>query len=615
MTSSTAMPEPAQHGNESLPSTVAEQELLAAAQAWADDDPDAHTAAQLRELIRLFPQDDRARAELISCFATQLGFGTAGLRAALGPGPNRMNSAVVMRAAAALGKFLFDLCEGDQVGLVVVGYDARHNSAQFARDTCEVLSGAGVPVAVMPEHCPTPVLAFAVAHLAAAAGVMVTASHNPAADNGYKVYLGPGSGLDYRGSQIVPPVDARIAQLISAIDCVRELPRGDEWLTLNESVTNAYREHTVAVVTSSGPRDLCIVHTAMHGVGTSMFRSTTEAVGFLDVHEVAEQALPNPDFPTVAFPNPEEPGALDLAFAYAQSLAADVVIAHDPDADRCAVALPVAPPVDSAVSQATMALTNTEQRNREKAPAPDNCVTWKRLSGDDVGLLLGWWRIAQARTGTRPLPEDAVFASSIVSGSLLERLCQREGITHERTLTGFKWLARISNLTYGYEEALGYCVNPESVRDKDGISASLSVLECIAHLKQQGVTAWALLAQLRDELGGAVTHNEAFATRDAATASAIMTELTSAPPTHLAGIAIVGVDDLATGVDGLPPTTGLRWRLASSDDAPSRVIIRPSGTEAKLKCYVEAATEERAHAVAADCGRLITERQRFASPA
>ena len=558
--------------------------LLERASRWRDDDPDPVTRAALTELVSRAPHDPHAAAELADCFTGSLGFGTAGLRAALGPGPNRMNSAVVMRAAAALAAFLHEVAEGDEPGLVVVGYDARHNSAQFARDTCAVLAGFGLPAAVMPHHCPTPVLAFAVQHLEAAAGVMVTASHNPAQDNGYKVYLGTGSGLDYRGSQIVPPVDARIAALMAEVGPVHEVARGEEWLTLDDSVLQAYIERAGSVLDPGGPRRLRIVHTAMHGVGGEAFRAVAARAGFTDIHEVPEQALPDPEFPTVTFPNPEEPGALDLAFAAAREVDADVIIAHDPDADRCAVALPVA------VADA-----------RQTQPG-----LWQRLSGDDVGLLLGWWRIEQARTGARPLPPDAVFASSIVSGSLLQRLCEREGIAHERTLTGFKWLARIPNFAYGYEEALGYCVDPVAVRDKDGITASLAVMECLAHLKAEGTNALEVIARLRAELGGGVTHNESVTIRDAAAAAAILRRLLQQPPQALAGAAVVGADDLATGVDGLPPTTGVRWRLASQGPTPARVIIRPSGTEPKVKCYVEADTADQAAAIAQECARLIT---------
>ncbi|MBU6213150.1 MAG: phospho-sugar mutase [Actinomycetales bacterium] len=590
-------------------------ELPVAARVWRDDDPDPRTRAQLDDLITRAKADDAlARAELADCFAGALGFGTAGLRAALGPGPNRMNSAVVMRAAAALAGFLHEVAEGDEPGLVVVGYDARHNSAQFAHDTCAVLTGFGLPVAVMPHHCPTPVLAFAVQHLEAAAGVMVTASHNPAKDNGYKVYLGAGSGLDYRGSQIVPPVDARIAALMTEAGPVREIPLGEEWLTLDDSVMQAYVERAVEVVSPDGPRTLRVVHTAMHGVGGEAFRVIAMRTGFTDIHEVAEQALPDPDFPTVAFPNPEEPGALDLAFATARATDADVVIAHDPDADRCAVALPIMPtqnsdaagtsPVERANDDAA-GPSGTQSPTSDAAPA-SRTQQWQRLSGDDVGLLLGWWRLEQSRTGARPLPAHAVFASSIVSGSLLQRLCEREGIAHQRTLTGFKWLARIPDFAYGYEEALGYCVDPEAVRDKDGITASLAVMECLAQLKTQGTSATAVIEQLRAELGGGVTHNESVTIPDAAAASAILRRLLHEPPQSLAGTAVIGVDDLAIGVDGLPPTTGVRWRLTASGQTPARVIIRPSGTEPKVKCYVEAETADQAVAIASGCANLIT---------
>ncbi|NDB18760.1 MAG: phospho-sugar mutase, partial [Actinobacteria bacterium] len=420
-------------------------ELRARIAAWIDDDPDPTTAATTLAMLACVDDDAAAASErhtaateLHDAFSSWLSFGTAGLRGPLGAGPNRMNSAMVMRAASALGEFLRAQHPGGSIGSLVVGFDARRKSAQFAADTCAVLSGQGIPVMVLPRPLPTPVLAYAVRALDAAAGVMVTASHNPAADNGYKVYLGARSGLPYEGSQLVPPADQQIAERFRAIPAVAGLPRGQEWVTLDDDIVSDYLQTCVATTHPSTARAIRVVHTAMHGVGAECFLAAAAAAGFHDVHSVPAQAQPDPDFPTVEFPNPEEPGALDLAYAHAQQVGADLVIAHDPDADRCAVAV-------------------------------CDHGQWRRVSGDDIGLLLGWWRIEQHTRGWRALPDNAAFASSIVSGSALSLLCARHGIRHVRTLTGFKWLAQVPNLAYGYEEALGYCVDPDNVRDKDGI--------------------------------------------------------------------------------------------------------------------------------------------------
>ena len=579
--------------------------LLNSAAQWRDADPDPATREVLSSLIERATSDPAAMTELFDCFAGTLGFGTAGLRGALGPGPNRMNRVVVMRAASALGAFLREVEETTAAGLVVVGYDARHNSAQFAHDTCAVLTGVGIPVAAFPHHCPTPMLAFAVQHLAAAAGVMVTASHNPARDNGYKVYLGPGSGLDYTGSQIVSPVDLRIAELMQTVGSVADLALGDDWVTLDDEIAHAYVTRAARTVSGSAERSLRVVHTAMHGVGAEPFRAAAALAGFTDIADVAQQALPNPDFPTVAFPNPEEPGALDLAFAHAAALNVDVIIAHDPDADRCAVALPVR------VEHVTHADSGVEHKaHSAQASGITSTQGWERLSGDDVGLLLGWWRLEQNRLATKPLPSGAVFGSSIVSGSLLQRLCTRRGVPHVRTLTGFKWLARIPNFAYGYEEALGYCVDPEAVHDKDGISAALVLMECLAHLKSERRTAHDIINELRDELGGGATHNISVNISTATAASGIMQTLLHHPPSHVAGCTVIGADDMNEGIDGLPPTSGVRWRLSDNSETPWRIIIRPSGTEPKIKCYVEVATAAQAESVAKACTTIISAAER-----
>lgn len=557
-------------------------EIQSRVEQWLADDPDPTTSAATQALLTgiedsTTDQQSRATAvaELTNAFGSWLAFGTAGLRGPLGPGPNRMNSAIVMRAAAALGDYLYEQAAGHSVGAVVVGYDARHGSAQFARDTCAVLSGAGVPVMVLPRALPTPVLAFALRRLDAAAAVMVTASHNPARDNGYKVYLGARSGLPYAGSQLVPPADTHIAARFQAITSVRQLPLGDEWVTLDDDIISDYLDSCVAVTHPAGPRDIRVVHTAMHGVGSQCFRDAAAAAGFADVHSVIEQAEPHPDFPTVAFPNPEEPGAFDLACAQATRINADIVIAHDPDADRCAVAV-----------------------FHEK--------TCRQLSGDDIGLLLGWWRLEQHDLGWRRLPTDAVFATSIVSGSALSRLCESHGVQHTRTLTGFKWLAQVRHLAYGYEEALGYCVDPDSVRDKDGISAALSVMECAAYLKNRGATLWQQVDALRRELRAPVTGQVVIDALDPVALSTRLDQLLRTPPATLGSVVVSGVDDLSCGLNELgyqlPPTAGLRLRLADG----GRVIIRPSGTEPKVKAYVECRNESSLREITSATERLMS---------
>ncbi|AJE42207.1 phospho-sugar mutase [Streptomyces nodosus] len=522
-------------------------ELIARAKAWLAEDPDAETRAELARLI-----DAEDHAELAERFGGTLQFGTAGLRGELGAGPMRMNRAVVIRAAAGLAAFLKAKGRGD--GLVVIGYDARHKSADFARDTAAVMTGAGLRAAVLPRPLPTPVLAFAVRHLGAVAGVEVTASHNPPRDNGYKVYLGwgyPGSEAD-GGSQIVPPADAEIAAEIDAIDSLTSVPRPDSgWDTLGEDVLQAYLARTDAVLTPGSPRTARTVYTAMHGVGKDVLLAAFDRAGFPAPVLVAEQAEPDPDFPTVAFPNPEEPGAMDLAFAAARATDPDLIVANDPDADRCAVAV--------------------EDGGR-----------WRMLRGDEVGALLGAHLVRRGATGT--------FAESIVSSSLLHRIADRAGLAFEETLTGFKWIARAEGLRYGYEEALGYCVDPEGVRDKDGITAALLVTELASELKEQGRTLLDLLDDLAVEHGLHATDQLSVRVQDLSVIADAMRRLREQPPTRLGDLPVTGSEDLSRGTATLPPTDGLRYTLDGA-----RVIVRPSGTEPKLKCYLEVVVPVAGH--------------------
>ena len=508
-------------------------DLLSRARAWAAEDPDPQTKAELEQVIAAVEAggDD---TDLADRFAGTLEFGTAGLRGALGAGSNRMNRVVVTRAAAGLAAYLVDT--GHRGGSVVIGFDARHNSDAFARDTAEVMTGAGFNALVLPRPLPTPLLAFAIRELGCAAGVMVTASHNPPQDNGYKVYLGD-------GSQIVPPADSEIAARIEAVGALADVPRGSAGRVVEEQIVDRYLD-TTAGLAGDGPRELTIVYTPLHGVGGTSVIQVLETAGFSAPHVVAEQEQPDPDFPTVAFPNPEEPGAMDLAMALAAAQDADIVVANDPDADRCAVAV----------------------------PSPHG---WRMLRGDEVGALLGHHLLALGRTGT--------YANSIVSSSLLGKMAAAAGQPHEETLTGFKWIARAPGLAFGYEEALGYCVDPDHVKDKDGVSALLMVCEMAAAAKAEGRTLNDLLDDIAAEHGLHATDQLSVRFDDLGAISATMQRLREAPPASLGGLAVERIDDLSLGSDTLPPTDGLRFALADG----ARVIVRPSGTEPKVKCYLE----------------------------
>ncbi len=514
------------------------------ARGWLADDPDARMRTELSALIDAAEKGDAtAIAELDDAFSTTLQFGTAGLRGKIGPGPNRMNLVVVARAAAGLAAYL----NARGGGAVVVGYDARTDSDLFANATAQILSGAGLSAMVLPERLPTPVLAYAIRHLGCAAGVMVTASHNPPQDNGYKVYLGD-------GSQIVPPADAEISACIedaTALGRVAGLPHGDDWITLGDDVRDDYVRTVAALVGDDSPRHVSVAYTAMHGVGGDVFLRVLEQAGFPEPVVVEDQFRPDPAFPTVAFPNPEEPGAIDLAIATARIHDVDLVIAHDPDADRCAVA----------------------------APAPDG---WRMLTGDETGALLAWWVVERLqRKGIEP---TGVLAESLVSGSLLERIAASSDLRYEQTLTGFKWIARVPDLLFGYEEALGYCVAPETVRDKDGISAGLLMVELAATLKAQGRTVFDVLDRLARQHGVYATGQVSVRVSDLDRIGIVMASLRAEPPTEVAGVLVTAFDDLNEPAGGLPPTDGLRFTLADQ----SRIIVRPSGTEPKVKCYLQA---------------------------
>ena len=517
------------------------EDLLATAEEWAADDPDPATAAELRTLIeRARAGDDAAHEELAAAFDGTLQFGTAGLRGRLGPGSNRMNRVVVSRAAAGLAAYLLD--RGGHS--IVIGYDARRNSDAFAHDTARIMAGAGISAMVLPHHLPTPVTAFAIHFLGTSAAVMVTASHNPPDDNGYKVYLGD-------GSQIVPPADAEISAFISRVGPVAEIPRSEDYITLDNGVLDAYIARAEQLL-PPGPRDITSVYTAMHGVGGDVFVRAAREAGFPDPRPVAAQFAPDGRFPTVSFPNPEEPGAMDLALAEAREHGADIIIANDPDAERCSAGIPTAD-------------------------------GFRMLSGDEVGWLLGWWTVERMRRSGATMA--GTLAQSIVSGTLLKAIALDAGLDYAVTLTGFKWISRVPGLLFGYEEALGYCVDPRHVTDKDGITASLLMMEMVAHLKAEGRGVQDVLDDLACRFGLYETSQVAVRVQDVTLIADAMARLRTAPPRALGGRAVLEVVDLEEGAYGLPPTDGLLYALDGA-----RVIIRPSGTEPKLKCYLQIVT-------------------------
>ncbi|MDE8667488.1 phospho-sugar mutase [Pseudarthrobacter sp. H3Y2-7] len=544
--------------------------LFSQAREWAAQDPDPATAAALTELLQLAEDGSpAANQELADSFSGTLQFGTAGLRAALGPGPNRMNRVVVRRAAAGLAAFLTGAVGEAAPGTrprAVVGYDARHNSDIFAEETAAIFTAAGIEAFLLPAALPTPLLAFAVRALDCDGGVMVTASHNPPQDNGYKVYLGRHAVEESgRGAQIVAPYDARIASRIASVGTLETIAlAADGWTVLDPSLAADY-ENAVAALADPArfpSRELRIVLTPMHGVGGETAVAVLKEAGFADVTLVAEQAAPDPDFPTVSFPNPEEPGALDLALETAARLDADLVIANDPDADRAAVA----------------------------AVDPDT-GTWRMLRGDEVGALLGAHIVARLAEGEDETPDGGdragaragVFANSIVSSRLLSRIAAAAGYAHEETLTGFKWISRVPGLLYGYEEALGYCVAPDLVRDKDGISAAVLIAEMAAAAKAAGKTIFDTLDELYLQHGLHASDQLSIRVADLGLLDAMMNRLRVSPPESFGSSAVEAFADLAEGSEHLPPTDGLLYLTRDQ----TRVIIRPSGTEPKLKCYLE----------------------------
>ncbi|MFC6354762.1 phospho-sugar mutase [Luethyella okanaganae] len=530
--------------------------VVAEALAWLAQDPDAETRAELQQLIdEAGAGSEDAVAELHDRFDERLAFGTAGLRGQIAAGSNRMNRVLVSQAAAGLAAYLVARAVPGTAPSVVIGYDGRKNSRVFATDTAELMAGAGVRATLLPRLLPTPVLAFAVRHLGTSAGVMVTASHNPPDDNGYKVYLG---GRD-EGSQIVPPADAEIAEEILRVAAeldVLELPRGS-YETADEAVIEAYVAATAAV--ASAPRShVEVVYTAMHGVGWQTAQRVFRIAGFDDPHLVSAQIDPDPAFPTVAFPNPEEPGAMDLAFAAARAVGAELVIANDPDADRLAVAIPDAASTDG----------------------------FRRLSGNEVGALLGWRAAEQAAQQPGDGGPSGTLACSIVSSPALEAVATAYGLEFSDTLTGFKWVSRAPGLIYGYEEALGYLVNPETVRDKDGISAAVAFLSLASELKANGSSVAEHLDRFSETFGHFASSQISVRVTDLARITTIMAALRADPPAEIGGLRVDRIEDLSDGFGSLPPSDVLRIRL----DDGARVMVRPSGTEPKLKIYIDASS-------------------------
>ena len=504
---------------------------------WIDEDPDPLTRKQLATLLAT-----GSEAELRPYFSGFLEFGTAGLRGELGPGPSRMNRAVVSKTATGLAQFM----KKNGLNSIVIGRDARYGSEDFTRDTAEIMSGAGFTVYVLPRPLPTPVLAYAVRKLNCDVGVMVTASHNPPRDNGYKVYLGGTvNGIEYNGSQIIAPTDKAISNEIAHSPHLKTVPRQSNWQIVDEAVIDSYIEVTSRLGNSPAP--ISIVYTALHGVGKETLVKVFNRAGFKDLHLVSEQAEPDPDFPTVAFPNPEEAGAIDLALYLARKTSADLVIANDPDADRCAGAI------------------------------NDPLGGWRMLRGDEVGALLGEYIAVHTKD------KSGVLANSIVSSSILSKIAAHHGLPFEETLTGFKYLSKVKNLAFGYEEALGYAVDADSVNDKDGISAAILLAQLASDLSKEGKTVADYLDEIWQRYGFHGTRQISVRTTSTSDIARVLGRFREAMPQSIADYPVTSFDDLEKPSGTLPPTNGVRFFL----DQRIRVIVRPSGTEPKIKCYLE----------------------------
>jgi len=519
--------------------------LIQQARNWIDQDPDAETVAELEKLISEFDE-----AGLLDRFGQRIGFGTAGLRGLLGAGPNRMNRVLVAQAAAGISKYLKENFDDPSV---VIGYDARKNSDVFAKDSAQIFAGFDIRAFLFPDLAATPLVAYAVRNLGASAGVMVTASHNPPGDNGYKVY-------DFSGSQIISPMDAEIAKHIDEFarsGSVAALTRSESFVEVPTSVRSGYLQSVSGLLNKHSERkSIKIVYSAMHGVGASFIQEIFKLSGLAEPTQVLSQQQPDGKFPTVSFPNPEEPGAMDESLATAKDQQADLVLVNDPDADRLAVAF-------------------------KKADGG-----YQQLTGDQLGLILGEEMASRAsregRTGS--------LACSIVSSSALSKVADHYGFGFEQTLTGFKWVSRVPNLIFGYEEALGYCVDWAQVRDKDGLSAALIVADMASALANQGYTLGDQLDKLMQRYGYFATGQISIRVTDLTVIANLMNKLRTNPPAQIAGVAAV-FEDMSQGSGSLPVTDALRFKLQDG----RTVIVRPSGTEPKLKCYLQAVSDNEAH--------------------
>jgi len=514
--------------------------LFHVAQNWLNQDPDVETRAELTALLEAAKGGDKAaEAELYARFDGRLQFGTAGLRGRLQAGSMGMNRVLVSQAAGGLAEYLKNY---DKEPSIVIGYDGRKNSDVFARDTAEIMAGAGVKAYLLPRKLPTPVLAYAIQYFDTTAGVMVTASHNPPEDNGYKVYLGKANG----GGQIVSPADKDIAALIDKVAAgnIQDLPRSDNYVVLNDEVVDAYIAKNASLAKEPAC-DINYVYTAMHGVGYEVLSKTLAKAGLPQPHVVADQVWPDGTFPTVNFPNPEEKGALDLAIKVAKEKNAEFIIANDPDADRLAVAV------------------------------PDAQGNWKSLHGNVVGCFLGWY-LAKQYQG-----KQGTLACSLVSSPALAEIAKKYGFQSEETLTGFKYIGKVSGLLFGFEEALGYLVDPDKVRDKDGISAAIVFLDLVRNLKKQGKTLADYADEFTKEFGAYVSGQISIRVNDLSEIGKLMTALRHNPPAEISGVKVAQFID-HTKTDRQSDI------LVFNLENGGRLIARPSGTEPKIKFYLDA---------------------------
>jgi phosphomannomutase len=522
---------------------VISDQLRSEVQDWIKNDPDPVTAEQLSKWL-----SEGNELELNRCFNGFLQFGTAGLRGPISPGPSGMNRAVVSRTATAIASFMKE----NNLTTVVIGRDARHRSADFAKDSAEIFAGAGIKTYLFSQEIPTPVLAFSVNKLNANVGIMVTASHNPATDNGYKVYLGTSIGnVQYRGSQIISPIDKEISDLIEKVELAPT--RSSNYEIVKEEIISDYILATAKLATTAN--NIKIVYTPLHGVGMKTLVNVFEEAKFSKLILVSEQALPDPNFPTTPFPNPEENGVMDLAIEYAKKHDADLVIANDPDADRCAVAI------------------------------SDESKNWRMLRGDEVGVILGKYLIESGKLTGKSV------ANSLVSSTLLSKIARKHGIRFEETLTGFKWISKVPDLAYGYEEAIGYCVDPQIVNDKDGISAALLIAQLAGELKMKSSSLNEYMQSIGEEFGFHETDQISIRFSDINKIDILLSKIKDNPPDQLAGLALETIEDLSKAEK--MQTTGIRMKYRNN----IRVIIRPSGTEPKLKCYIEVICDTKKEAI------------------